>query len=134
MALPASTALLSTSTRMPNARALAERSSPASSVTLAPVSSKRTPLTMIEPKPVIVPWVKALAVADGTVPDALLPAASPPPPPPPHPATKASAPSASQAPSLEGPASCAAPRDKRPGIRAKKDSLRGCMAGSCVVR
>ena len=68
---------LAISTRMPRPSATFW---PSSLVALMPVSSKRTPLTITEPKPVTVPWVKAVAVA---VP-VLLPVVvvlSPPPPP-----------------------------------------------------
>ena len=78
VAVVVSTALLSISTRMPRRSALSAWAVPLSSVTVQLLSSKRTPLTITEPKPVIVPWVKAVAV--GGVSDALA-LSSPPPPP-----------------------------------------------------
>jgi hypothetical protein len=65
---------------MPSLRSSRLRTVPSSSVTVAVVSSKRTPATMIEPKPEIGPTLTVLEIVP--VPPVPTPAMSPPPPPP----------------------------------------------------
>jgi len=86
-ALPAwfCTAPPSTSTTMPRPRSSRPRASPSSSSTVACESSKRTPFTMIEPKPEILPVEKDCGAA--SPPSSSLP----PPPPPPQAASTISA-------------------------------------------